>query len=743
MSSENRKCDAVYLSRIKNLHDLALQLEDTSDIQDICEKTVEAAEKLLEFNFCIISLEENGSLVPRAASSRVKYEQKPITEGISGRTYRENRSFLVNDITASDEAAPVDKAFKSGISIPVGEMGVFQAISSEKAAFTREDLELAELLVSHASAALRRTKAHQELADKNSLLNSILESIQEGISVLDTDLNIRYTNSKMVDWYSDNAPLKGKKCYEVFHNAEEACDSCPSLRSIETGEVEREIVKGLAGSEIEYLEIYSYPINSGPENKVTGIVEFVRDVTDRHKMEEELKFTQFSVNKAPVGVFWITPEGRFEYVNDRACEMLNYSREELTGMRVGDIDPNFDPGNHRQEWERIKGKKYDKMETELVAKNGDRFPAEVTSRYLKYKEKEYEFAFVQDITRRKQAEKDLRYKTFHDNLTDLYNRRFFVEEMNRLDTARQLPLSIIIADINGLKIINDSLGHKKGDELIVKAAEILQQITREEDILARYGGDEFVILLPNTEAEKAREISQRIKAHSEKQEDEKLSISLGIGTATKNKIEQDIEEVLKKADNRMYQDKLASSRSKKSEVVKSLQDILADKSGENEKHIRRMKKLARKLGEKIDLEQAELEKLEMLAEFHDIGKSSISREILTKPGYLNEQEWREIEKHPERGFKIISASEKFAIIGKEVLTHHERWDGGGYPRGLSGEEIPLLARIISIVDAYEVMTADRPYSDAVSREAALEELKQCAGSQFDPELTEHFVRIME
>ena len=738
MSSENE----VYTKKIKHLHDLALKLENTHGEKEVCDKIIETAEELLNFNFCNIALVEDEMLVPRAASSDVQDEKKPITEGIAGKTYRERRSFLVNNIENNHEAVPVRDDFKSGLSIPVGEFGVFQAISDEQAAFSREDLELAELLCSHASAALNRINSRKKLENKNSLLNSILESIQEGISVLDKDLTIRYTNIKMKEWYSENTPLEGKKCFEAFHNAEDPCESCPSLRSLDSGEVENEIVPGLSDSEVNYLEVFSYPISSGVNGEVSGIVEFARDITDRRRIEEKLKFTQFSVNKAPVGVFWITPEGVFEYVNDRACEMLNYSREELVGKRVADIDPNFSAEEHHEEWERIKGKKYDKMETELITQNGEKFPAEVTSRYLEYKNKEYEFAFVQDISERKQAEKDLRYKTFHDDLTELYNRRFFVEELKRLDTARQLPLSIIIADINGLKIVNDSLGHKKGDELIVKAANILRRVTREEDILARYGVDEFAILLPQTDNNKARKISQRIKSHCENFSQDKFPVFLGIGLATKNRTEQNIEAVLKEADNKMYRDKLEYSRSKKAKVVKSLQDILAGKSGEDERHIMRMKKLARELGEKIGLKETDLEKLEMLAEFHDIGKSAIAKGILSKPDYLNEEEWAEIEKHPERGFKIISASEEFAVIAEEVLAHHERWDGWGYPRGLQGEEIPLLARIITLVDAYEVMTSDRPYSEAISHEKALEEIKNCAGSQFDPELTEEFLALM-
>jgi len=275
---------------------------------------------------------------------------------------------------------------------------------------------------------------------------------------------------------------------------------------------------------------------------------------------------------------------------------------------------------------------------------------------------------------------------------------------------------------NGLKIINDSLGHKKGDELLRKTAEILQNALREEDIIARYGGDEFVILLPKTSSEMAQKISERILQDCEKTAEDELPVSLGVGIATKYDISENIADVLIKADNNMLQNKLITSRSTKNKIIGSLLNALGSKCDETKEHTRRMTELAHDLGEKVGLSPSELDKLSLLASLHDIGKISISEEILTKPGDLNDEEWEIMKNHPQRGYKIALASEEFAVVAEEILSHHERWDGDGYPRGLKGEEIPYLARILTIVDAYDVMISGRPYQQAVSKEEALAEI---------------------
>jgi len=369
-------------------------------------------------------------------------------------------------------------------------------------------------------------------------------------------------------------------------------------------------------------------------------------------------------------------------------------------------------------------------------------PVEITSQYFKYQDKEYEFIFAQDITERIEKEKEIRYLAYKDSLTDLYNRKFFEAEMDRLDTERQLPLSIIMGDLNGLKIINDSYGQKMGDQLLIKAAEMLKEVVREDDILARYGGDEFTILLPQTSNKTAKKIVKRIQHKSREQNVDEISLSISLGTATKLEKDKKITEIIKIAEDNMNQNKLSESRSSKSNIVQGLLNTLNAKSSETKEHALRMTKLAFDFGEKLELSTSELNRLSLLATLHDIGKTSIAETILKKPGSLNDTEWERIKEHPKRGYKIASASEEFALVADPILAHHEKWDGSGYPEGLRGEEIPYLARIITIIDSYDVMTNDRPYSKAMSQKEALAEIKSCAGSQFDLELADQFIIML-
>ena len=193
----------------------------------------------------------------------------------------------------------------------------------------------------------------------------------------------------------------------------------------------------------------------------------------------------------------------------------------------------------------------------------------------------------------------------------------------------------------------------------------------------------------------------------------------------------------------MYQDKLTKGRSAKNKLVQNLLDALGSKSKESKEHAVRMTGLAFKLGEELNLSNEDLNSLNLLAVLHDIGKVTISEDILQKSDNLTPQEWKKIKKHPEKGYSITKATDEFSNIAKYILYHHERWDGGGYPEGLSGEEIPMLSRIIAIIDAYDVMTHERNYRKAVSNREALAEIKRCSGSQFDPDLAEQFIKIME
>jgi diguanylate cyclase (GGDEF)-like protein len=320
---------------------------------------------------------------------------------------------------------------------------------------------------------------------------------------------------------------------------------------------------------------------------------------------------------------------------------------------------------------------------------------------------------------------------------------YFEEELKRLDTPRQLPLSFIIGDLNSLKLVNDSYGHHFGDAMIVRAAKIIKKYCRDEDVIARWGGDEFVILLPRADSETAESIIERIRAACESHTYKTIPLSIALGSASKVLQDESILTVIKDAEESMYKRKMSEKKDISGSIILSLETALSAKSFETKEHIERIKKLAVKLGKKLNLPEDLISELSLLATLHDIGKVAIPESILTKEGNLNKKEWELVRKHPEIGSNIASSSPQTAHIAGGILAAHEYWDGSGYPKGLMGEDIPVISRLVHIIDAFDVMRNGRPYKKPLSKAAAIKELRSRAGTQFDPLLTEEFISMME
>jgi diguanylate cyclase (GGDEF)-like protein len=305
-----------------------------------------------------------------------------------------------------------------------------------------------------------------------------------------------------------------------------------------------------------------------------------------------------------------------------------------------------------------------------------------------------------------------------------------------------LPLSVIIADVNNLKLTNDAFGHKTGDLLLKKVAKIMKSNCRKEDVIARWGGDEFAILLPKTKEESALEIISRIKKTCEKSKLREITISLSIGLAVKKANSQNIEDIIIQAEDRMYKEKLAQSKIIPEQIISFLIGRIFEKNIDSKERLSRITRNAVLLARNMDMPDNDLKNLEMLIQLNNIGYAAINKKIFFKAEKLTEKEWQVIKKHPEIGYRITETSSSLAHIANDILAHHESWDGTGYPLGLKNEQIPLHCRIFSVLETYDVIVYGRPYKQAMNKEYAMKELKKCSGKQFDPMIVDMFIEVI-
>jgi len=427
------------------------------------------------------------------------------------------------------------------------------------------------------------------------------------------------------------------------------------------------------------------------------------------------------------------------YFNRAAEKIFNFTGAEILGKSIGNILPqdilSVDEKHRlksREKLQEVIGRK----------KNNIKIPLEVSISRWQSGNGLFFTIIVRDITVRKNTEEKLRYLSFHDNLTGLYNRSYFDEELKRLDTARQLPLSIIIGDLDGFKLVNDAFGYKEGDELLKNFAAVLKESCRSDDILARWGGDEFVIMLPKTDSKVTREIIERIENNSRILGTGEIPLNISLGFSIKDKPEQNIETVIKEAENAMKQKKIIESKRVSSTIIASIEKKLHEKSHRLREVNERIEKMAVLLGKALKLSRSEMDNMHLLVSFHDVGIVGIKRSILNKKSKLADKEWQVVMMHPEIGYRIAKSSSQLAPIADAILAHHENWDGSGYPYHLKGNKIPLISRILSIVESYDVMVYGRNYKKPVTREEAIKELKRFSRKQFDPQLVEKFIGII-
>lgn len=494
-----------------------------------------------------------------------------------------------------------------------------------------------------------------------------------------------------------------------------------------------------------YFELFIF------QPEPSNIACLVVDISARRRAEKELanekEWLAVTLGSIAEGVIATDAFGKVLFLNPSAAEMLGWTQENAIGKHLSDLlnevenmygfkeygdEIKDEPGWHEAELN-------DNML--CIVRNGIRRYLSNSAATIRDKEGN-DLGMVMvlgDITEKKKTDEKIQYLSYNDKLTGLYNRAYIDIILNNLDDQEKLPVSLIMGDINGLKLTNDVFGHQEGDRLLVKVAKILKISCRDNDVVARWGGDEFLIVLPRTDAEVAQKVCERIRRTCNEAETDPIAVSIALGSATRDNMQQDISGVFILAEERMYSNKFSESQVVRSEIIAGLEKTLCERSCENEEHSLRMKEMALEIARYLNLDKGDMDKLALLASLHDIGNVAISQEILMKVEPLDTDDWDRIRRHPEIGYRMAQSIPELRSIAEAILCHHEHWDGTGYPQGLSGIQIPILARIISVIDAYDVMTHDCVYKKAVTSEQALQELSKCSGTQFDPHIVDVFI----
>lgn len=596
----------------------------------------------------------------------------------------------------------------------------------------------------------------EELENARILLGSCLESPKDMIILaIDKNYNYLYFNHAHAEAMKIAYGMEVKQGLNLFDLITNPDDILKSKRNYDLAlsGVSHSTIEQYGDISISYYETYYNPIKNEKE-EIMGCTAFARDITNRIENENTIRLQNnlFSslLKLLPVGVFMVdAKDGKPLVANDAAKMLLGRgilpdanekNLAEIYQTRKLGTEETY-PTDQMPIILGMKGSSSHIDDMEVLRPDGSKILLEIFGAPVTDEQGKTWASLVSfmDITERRKFEEELRYLSFNDQLTGLYNRRFFEVELKRLDNPRNLPISIVMGDVNGLKLVNDTFGHSAGDDLLVKVSKALKAGSRTDDIIARYGGDEFILILPKTTNRDAHHLVSRLKYMVSMEKSDIMEISVSFGVETKIEESESMQNIIKITEDDMYQHKVYESSSMRSKTIDMIMKTLFEKNVREMQHSKRVSELCAIIAKKMRLNKEEIKKIRITGLMHDIGKIGINEKILNSSNKLDDNDISEIRKHCEIGSRILGASGEFSEISEVVLQHHERWDGKGYPQGLKGEQISLNARIIAIADTYDAMVSDRAYRKAYSTDEAMAEIKRCSGTQFDPHIVKIFI----
>ncbi|MFA5341658.1 MAG: HD domain-containing phosphohydrolase [Clostridia bacterium] len=497
----------------------------------------------------------------------------------------------------------------------------------------------------------------------------------------------------------------------------------------------------------------SYSFNDMTErlkNLIGNLEKTVDERTDKliatnEQLKESKERLQIILNSTAEAIYGVDLDGICTFCNNSCLKILGYDTEEqLLGKRMHDLL--FDSDKNAHSGCRII--EYMKNGQALHEDNGEFLRSDKSIIYVEfhsypqYKNSNVIGAVVTflDISQKKLNMERIKYLSYHDVLTGLANRRKFEETIDNIDLLSSMPYSVIFADINGLKMTNDIFGHATGDDLIIKAAQILEENANTNSFVARIGGDEFIILLPNTNSIEASNIVQAIKEEIGRTKIAAIMCSISIGSDTIIDDRITIEQAISTAENKMYREKVMNRKNNNSNLLKDLINTLHERSPREVTHSHNVSELAEKIANAMKLTEPMVKKIKLAGYMHDIGKIVLEEDILKKENYSDEER-EQFHLHPVHGYRILNLFDETLDIAEGIYCHHEKWNGTGYPKGLKESEIPLIARIIAVAEAYDALI-NRKSSSAFTKEEALDEIKKASGVTLDPYITNLFIDII-